>query len=365
LSVPDDDPDVTLYDSIADLPLTIESSDRVRHERETSSDFTRVTTELRLHGDGVTGRGEDVCYDVEDHDALEGAPPFVASTGDAAGRIAPGTYTFDDYSRALDDVELFPDHEPERESAHHYRRWCLESAGLDLALRQSGRSLGAALGLSADPVRFVVSTRLPDGEPDRVEAILDAYPGTEFKLDPTPEWTDEAFDVLAASGAVRLLDLKGLYEGTSVDQEPDPDFYRRVLGTFPDAVIEDPATVPGTEELLAANADRLSWDVPITDVGSLRSRPYEPRWCNVKPSRFGTVASLLETIGYCREQGIRMYGGGQFELGVGRDQVQAIASLFYADGPNDVAPGGYNDPEVREGLPTSPLPAADDDPGIA
>ena len=53
-----------------------------------------------------------------------------------------------------------------------------------------------------------------------------------------------------------------------------------------------------------------------------------------------------------------MYGGGQFELGVGRGQIQYLASLFHADGPNDVAPGGYNDPEPGGGLPASPLPVA-------
>ena len=50
-----------------------------------------------------------------------------------------------------------------------------------------------------------------------------------------------------------------------------------------------------------------------------------------------------------------MYGGGQFELGPGRGQIQYLASLFHADGPNDVAPSGFNDPDVLDGLPTSPL----------
>ncbi len=50
-----------------------------------------------------------------------------------------------------------------------------------------------------------------------------------------------------------------------------------------------------------------------------------------------------------------LYGGGQFELGVGRGQIQALASLFYADGPNDVAPMGFNEPAARAGLPASPL----------
>jgi hypothetical protein len=33
-----------------------------------------------------------------------------------------------------------------------------------------------------------------------------------------------------------------------------------------------------------------------------------------------------------------------------------LASLLYADGPNDVAPGEYNAGGPRPGLPTSPLP---------
>jgi hypothetical protein len=54
-----------------------------------------------------------------------------------------------------------------------------------------------------------------------------------------------------------------------------------------------------------------------------------------------------------------MYGGGQFELGAGRRQIQRLASLFYADGPNDVAPSEYNDGPARAELPRSPLPAPD------
>ena len=80
-----------------------------------------------------------------------------------------------------------------------------------------------------------------------------------------------------------------------------------------------------------------------------------PRFLNVKPSRFGTVQRLFEAVEVCRERGIGCYGGGQFELGPGRGQIQARASLFYPDAPNDVAPGGYNAPEPAAGLPASPL----------
>jgi hypothetical protein len=36
-----------------------------------------------------------------------------------------------------------------------------------------------------------------------------------------------------------------------------------------------------------------------------------------------------------------------------------LASVFYPDTPNDVAPGVYNEGEPRSGLPHSPLPAQD------
>jgi hypothetical protein len=54
-----------------------------------------------------------------------------------------------------------------------------------------------------------------------------------------------------------------------------------------------------------------------------------------------------------------MYGGCQFELGPGRSHIQALASLFYPDSPNDVAPSEYNTGGARPGLPQSPLPPRD------
>ena len=61
-----------------------------------------------------------------------------------------------------------------------------------------------------------------------------------------------------------------------------------------------------------------------------------------------------------RSAGIGAYGGGQTELGQGRGQIQYLASIFHPDTPNDVAPGGYNDPEqaTKPGLPSSPLEPA-------
>jgi hypothetical protein len=104
---------------------------------------------------------------------------------------------------------------------------------------------------------------------------------------------------------------------------------------------------------------RIPWptrgDLPITGVESVRALPFEPRWLNVKPSRFGTVESLLETIEYAQERDVRLYGGGQFELDVGRDHVQTLAATFYPDAPNDVAPRPFNDPEASPPYPMSPI----------
>ncbi|KAB1198349.1 MULTISPECIES: hypothetical protein [Haloferax] len=346
------------FDRVADLPLTVESVSRDRRESDTSSGFLRKTTIFSLAGDGDVGRGEDVTYDAEDHDALADAPEDVFGID--------GTYdSFADFSAALDDVDLFPTKEPEREPSRHYRRWALESAGLDLALRQNGTDLATAVGRERDPVRFVVSTRLGDPpSADRVEMLLERDPNCEFKLDPTSEWDDALVASLADHDCVRILDLKGKYEGTDVDQAPDPELYERVVSGFPDAVIEDPAFTDETRPLFDGHETRVSWDYPITGVESVEELPFEPAWLNIKPSRFGTVQSLFDTIDYADERGMTLYGGGQFELGVGRDHIQLLASVFYPDGPNDVAPSGYNLPDPPADLAVSPLTPGDDPSGL-
>jgi hypothetical protein len=154
---------------------------------------------------------------------------------------------------------------------------------------------------------------------------------------------------------VRVLDLKAYYRGTAVDMEPDPELYRNVVEIFPDVVIEDASLDGECGEALRGQEARLSFDAPIHSADDVRALAVEPGWMNIKPSRFGTVERLLECIEHCDANGIRLYGGGQFELDVGRRQIQALASLFYPDGPNDVAPSDYNAGAPRAGLPQSPL----------
>ncbi len=338
-----------LYDQVSTLEVDIEDIHLEQHERDTSSGFTRATTVVSLHGSGEIGRGEDVTYDNAAHETLAVESPTVPLTGE---------YTLTEFSEQLGDVDLFFGDDPDQSIFRNYRRWAFESAALDLALKQTETTLADCLGREYSPVRFVVSTRLEDPPTgDRVLNWLDRNPELEFKLDPTSEWTSDVVERLAETDAVRVLDLKGQYHGTTVDQPADPDLYERVLDGFPDALVEDPALTDETQPLFEGHENRVTWDYPIRGVDTVESLPWEPMWLNIKPSRFGSVQSLFDTLEYCEERGIRLFGGGQFELDVGRQHLHAIASLFYPGSPNDVAPTGYNDPNPDEELPRSPLEA--------
>lgn len=336
---------MSLYDAVRELPLAVETYSLDTLEADVSSGFTRTTTIVSLHGAGETGSGEDVTYDGAEH---------VLSSQRGPDLPLAGTWTIASFSAQLATLPLF-DHAPEQAAALDYRRWAYESAALDLALRQNGRSLGDVVDRAAHPLAFVVSTRL--GSPPSTEIVrawLELYPTTRFKLDATPEWTDALVEELAALGCVDSVDLKGQYRGTTVDAPPDPALYRRVIEGLPGAWIEDPALTPATVALLDPVAHRVTWDAPIHSVADIESLHWPPRTVNIKPSRFGSIERLFAAYDYCAERGIGAYGGGQFELGCGRDQIQLLASLFHPDTPNDVAPRDYNASPVA-GLPTSPL----------
>ena len=189
--------------------------------------------------------------------------------------------------------------------------------------------------------------------------ILMPEDAPEAKVDATKDWDEAFMRSLAALDRVRVVDLKAYYRGTAVDLAPDPALYRAVVDAFPGVVIEDAWLEDGCLEAFAGAEDRLSFDAPVHSLADFDALPIEARWLNVKPSRFGTVRRLLECVEACGDRGVRMYGGGQFELGHGRDQIQKLASVFYPDGPNDVAPAVYNEGAPRPDFPRSPLPAPD------
>lgn len=363
----DQPPNERTYDRLADLSVRVDDWSLDPRERETAGGTDRRTTVFTLEGEGHVGRGEDVTYDAALHDSLVDHPPALDLAGER---------TLADASAALEAVDLFPAGAPARETFRHYRRWGVESALLDLALKQAGTDLGRVLDRQPEPVRFCVSTGL--GDPASVEPVtrwLAVDPALEFKVDVTRPLRADVLEELVGTGSVRVVDLKAQYadeieydgdETPSWIGEPDPDpaFYRELLQAFPQAVFEDPAVTDATRPVLEPAADRLSWDAPVHSTAEFDTQPLAVGWCNVKPSRFGTLDRLFDFLDFSRDAGLRLYGGGQFELSVGRGQLHELAALFYPDGPNDIAPRAYNDPEPRPGLPTSPLPVPDPEPGF-
>jgi hypothetical protein len=339
---------MSLYDRVADLPLKIEGYALRALSKTVSSGFERVSTIYELFGDGATGEGEDVTYSADAQVAQQAAGPVLELAGE---------WTFGAFSEHIGTLDTFPGYEPEMPVFRTYRRWGLESAALDLALQQAGTSLHALLAREPQPITFVVSSRM--GEPPTIAPVkqrLARYPDLRFKLDATPDWSDELIAELVATDAVDSIDFKGAYKGTVVDNPADPELYRRIAEAFPDAWLEDPDLE--TEEArraLLAHQDRITWDAPIHSVDDILNAPVLPRTVNLKPSRFGSLKALFEAYEFCEQRGMGAYGGGQYELGVGRDQVQLLAAIFHPNAPNDIAPGGYDDLDPEPGLPASPL----------
>ncbi len=344
---------MSLYDKLSQLPLNVESYELEDRDRE-FGDFTRPSTIVHLQGAGHEGLGEDVVYTVLDHMAHRDAGPVNDFTG---------VTTLGEFCELAGELDLFAGAPPEYEASRHYRRWAYESAALDLALRQNEMALHEAVGRDPKPLTFVCSTRLggfgDDAEDSTTEPIrkrLAKYPTLEFKLDPENDWDAELIEELRALAPVRVLDLKGLYRGTPVDVETDPELYRAVAEAFPEAYLEDPDLNDETRPVLEPHDDRITWDANLHSLDDVRANARKA--INSKPSRFGSLKELLSVYEYCEANGIAIYGGGQGELSVGRGQIQYLASLFHPDTPNDTAPSGFNDPAVPDGMPSSPMDPA-------
>ena len=354
------------FDRLADLPLEIEGYELEGQELHAGS-FERLT-----HRDPPPGRRRGGARRGRH---LRRRRPRSPCRTPARRLDLTGHATLGEFCDFIGGVDTFPA-EPQRDVSRRYRRWAFESAALDLALRQAGIGLAEALGREPRPVTFVCSMRLSPGEeqPSSIETLrrkLDPYPGLRFKLDPTNDWTDELIAELVETGAVDSLDLKGFYKGTVVDVETDPELYAKLIEAFPDAWLEDPDVNDETRPILEPVRDRLTWDAPIHSIEDIEALPWAPRMVNIKPSRIGGLRDLCATYDYCDERGIGAYGGGQWELGVGRGQIQVLASLFHPDTPNDTAPRGYNeaDPPRPADQPDDPAPRgadeADPPPGSA
>src|ERR671936_1045697 len=336
----------SLWPRLAGLPLVIEACEYERLHAVLAYGFERVTTHVRLVGVGVDGLGEDVSVIREDGTALHETRPALPLEGE---------WTLAGFCEHLATVELWPE-PPEWHGALRFRQWAFESAALDLALRQAGRSLHDVLGLEPQPVRFVNSLGL--GKEPAIEPMrrrLARSPDVRFKLDAEATWPPALVDEVAATGAVDTIDFKGQYGFEVKDPEALGALYDHVLAAFPDAYLEDPHDLPEIAQRLGDHLERVSYDAPIRGAEDIGATPLPARIVNVKPSRIGSLRRLFDVYARCARERRPMYGGGMGELGVGRGQIQLLAALFHADAPNDVAPSAYNEDDPPGDLPASPL----------
>src|SRR5918997_62867 len=301
---------------------------------------------LRLVGAGAEGLGEDVSVFREDGTALHETRPSLPLEGE---------WTLAGFCDHVATLEVWVE-PPEWDVALRLRNWAFESAALDLALRQAGRSLHDVLGLEPQPVRFVNSLGL--GEEPSIEPVRRRRaraPDVRFKLDAEVTWAQALVDEVAATGAVDTIDFKDQYGFAVEDPEALGALYDHVLAACPDAYLEDPHDLPEIAQRLGDHLERVSYDSPIRSAEDIGATPLAARVVNVKPSRIGGLRQLFEVYARCARERRPTYGGGMGELGVGRGQIELLAALFHADAPNDVAPSAYNEDDPPGGLPSSPL----------
>lgn len=342
-----------LLQAIEQLPVTIESADSEQSSLGSPGGWQRLTTTLVLGGGGYHGRGEDVAYSTEGQKIL---PAWLTQIGEQL----TGTQTFGELSERLNSLDTTPPSTGPSDDKPQFHRWAIESAVLDLALQQAQQNLATLTGTDWHDVTFSLSMGL--GSPanlDTVNGWIEAWPQVTFKLDTSSEWTDDIIAELASTGAVRVVDFKGLYSGDWIDNSLPADRYARIASAMPSILLEDSALGPADssvrDALGALGLSRLAWDYPITSVESVSSLELRPAAINIKPSRFGTVRNLLETIGYCIDHDIPLYAGGQYELGIGRTQAQSIASLWYSTADNDIAPAAFHGAAPAATTPNRPV----------
>ena len=363
-----------LYGQVQEFGLSVKGFQLSRNVLDTRQ--KRTTTEFHLEGKGYAGYGEDVTTSVNEalFDRVEAhrnaraanrswfdKERYEAKKEDV--KIPKGEYTLNSFYEAVKSHSLW-DENPKNGNLIRYRRWAVESAALDLALKQAGETLASILGRKYKPVKFVKSLRLSNDSLEAVRDWLCLNPDLEFKIDVTPNLSRETLAELSDTATVRVLDMKGQYGHEGVGAPVDAELYRHLFETFPDALVEDPVITDETQDVLRRFSHRVSWDAPITGVESVEGLPWEPGALNVKPCRFGSVESLFEFLEYAQENGINLYGGGMIELGAGRRHLQAIASLFYHDAPNDIAPTEYHMYEPTKSVSSNPIHPPDAPSGL-
>ncbi len=267
---------------------------------------------------GVDGVGEDVTYTAQDHDGF----PLLEfpARRDARRAVRAGGVARELFARP-----------PEMDAARNYRRWAVESALLDLALRPA-RALarrGARARGAAGHVRRLHAARRP-GLGGAAAPAARALSGPALQARPDGRLGRRTGRRAGGHGC-RGRDRS---EGGVPRARPSTLLRTRSsTGASPRASrtrgSRIPALTPETDAALEPHRDanHLGRADPL---GRRRRGAAVRRRAASTSSRRASAASpsCCASTSYCAEHGIALYGGGQFELGPGRgpDPVPRFAA---------------------------------------
>lgn len=239
---------------------------------------------------------------------------------------------------------------PASSEGDRLERAALESALVDLALRQAGRSLAElATSPASAALEYVLSFEAVAAPAARAAELRQFFPSARFKVDVDPGWSAGAIaGLVAIAEQVAILDFKG--RGSA-------DLAEELAARLPAALLEDP---PADWKAAEAAGSRVARDRDLLAVADVVRAVEAGHAVNLKPARMGGPLSAL--AGFAVAAGARRlaYAGGMFEVGVGRRQARALAALVCASAPNDLAPLRGVEPRPLPG----PLPVRLDRPGF-
>lgn len=274
---------------------------------------------VSLAGAGHVGRGENVDWTPQEQDR------FARVAEELVPRLAPRPATTVGALYAVLQAAV--------EHPHH--RAAIEAAAIDLALRQAGTDLFELAARPPRPIRFCWSIGREEVERDgplsAVDRLLDRSGDARVKLDcPRDGWPEAVWKALAGTRRVVIVDFKRDGSWGSVEAA-----HRHL----PTAWLEDPPLEDPRESVRSRpRLDRVALDGYVTTAADLDDPPLPPAAVNVKAPRVGGVLEALGCFGRCARAGWATYVGGMFEVDAGRRQARVLASLFSADGWNDLAP---------------------------
>jgi O-succinylbenzoate synthase len=224
-----------------------------------------------------------------------------------------------------------------RFKGHPMAKAALESAVLDVALRESGTSFGAFLGAVHDTVPAGVSVGIMDSVPELLNAV-DGYLDEGYlriKLKIEPGWdVAPVRAVRERYGAELLLQVDANTAYTLADARQ-----LAKLDPFDLLLIEQPLPehdLAGHASLAQLVRTPICLDESITSaaVAVHAISIGATRIVNIKPGRVGGYLEARRIHDVCAAHGIPVWCGGMLETGIGRAANVALAAL-----PNFTLPG--------------------------